>query len=330
MLVFAVQVILLLLVLGGVIAFIGSYVGRLIGKKRLTLFRLRPRHTATAITVISGVLIALSTISVILAISQDARTALLGLDQLKVQIKEKSRELTEARRNYAELKRVLIEARKEIYDLQQIKEKLNQEIRTAREGQMLFRVGEIISLSLIQAGPESEKIEAGLGKIIADADAYVHSLGVKSDQRLITIPAEDLNQTLFSLMEDRKIYIVKLVATRNVLWGEDVPARFELAENKLIYREDEVIAEMDLPPRLSASEAEGEITNLLKLIHQNARNAGVVPDPGGSMGTVPYSQIYDLAKKIKGSNRMVNLKGLAGKSIYAIGPLSIKFKASSK
>jgi uncharacterized protein (DUF3084 family) len=330
MLIFAVQVILLLMVLGGVIAFFGNYVGRLIGKKRLTIVNLRPRHTATAITVISGALIAFFTIGVILAISQDARLALLGLDQLKIQIKEKTRELKEVNRKYAELRALLADAKKEIQELLQIKDKLDQEIKTAREGQVLFRVGEVISLSLIQAGPESGKIEAGLEKIIADADAYVHSLGINSDQRLVTTPADDFNQALFSLMEDRKIYIVKLVATRNVLWGEDVPVRFEISENKLVYREDEVIAEMDLPPRLSASEAEGEITGLLRLIHQNARNAGVVPDPGGSMGAVPYSQIFELAKKIKGSSRVVNLKGLAEKNIYAIGPLTVKFKVAYK
>jgi len=51
-------VILLLLALCGFVAYIGDLLGRRFGKKRLTLFGLRPKHTAIVLTVATGVLIA--------------------------------------------------------------------------------------------------------------------------------------------------------------------------------------------------------------------------------------------------------------------------------
>src|SRR5689334_13095042 len=51
-------VIVLLLALCGFIAYIGDLLGRRLGKKRLTIFGLRPKHTAILLTVVTGVLIA--------------------------------------------------------------------------------------------------------------------------------------------------------------------------------------------------------------------------------------------------------------------------------
>lgn len=337
MLSFALQVIFLLLFLGGIIAYIGNYVGRWIGKRRLTIFNLRPRYTATAITVISGIIIALSTIVVLLLVSQDARTALFGLGELRKEIKLKSEELEktnlELKRKLLfqrELENKLSAAKKEMAALQAAKEKLSREIRITRQGQVLFKVGEMVSLSLIQAGPEKEKIEAGLRQILSAADSYLRSLGIKSDRHLIYMLPEDFDQALADLTASRKTYVVKLVATRNVLWGEEVPARFELIENKLIYKEGQKIAELDIPAGLSAAQVEQEIMRLLKLSHEAAREAGVLPDPSGSLGSVPYSDIFDLAKKIVSNNKKVTLRVLAKNNIYAIGPLEVRFQVVYK
>lgn len=50
--------IVLLLALCGFIAYIGDLLGRRLGKKRLTVFGLRPKHTAILLTIVTGVLIA--------------------------------------------------------------------------------------------------------------------------------------------------------------------------------------------------------------------------------------------------------------------------------
>lgn len=48
---------LVLIVMGGIIAFLGDRIGSKVGKKRMTLFGLRPKYTSVIVTIISGVLI---------------------------------------------------------------------------------------------------------------------------------------------------------------------------------------------------------------------------------------------------------------------------------
>ena len=321
---FALQVIFLLMFFGGIIAYLGNYVGRLIGKKRLTIFNLRPRYTATAITIISGILIALITIGILLVVSEDARTALLGLEELKNQINLKSQELSQAQNS-------LESARSEMQKLERAKNKLSREVEISRTGQVLLKNGDVVSISLIQSGSEKAKLEAGLKGILSAADVSLRRLGVKSKKHLIYLPPEDFDQVVYNLLGQNKTYIVKLIASRNVLWGEEIPARFELAENSLIYKSGSEITNSDIASKsLTASEIEGEIMKTLRTAHQSARDASILPDAAGSLGSIPYAQIAALAKKIKGSNKAVNLKVLAQKDIYIMGPLEVDFKVSYK
>ena len=49
---------IVLVLVSGFIAYFGDLLGRRMGKKRLTLFGLRPRHTAIGVTTITGMIIA--------------------------------------------------------------------------------------------------------------------------------------------------------------------------------------------------------------------------------------------------------------------------------
>ncbi|MBV9848740.1 MAG: DUF3084 domain-containing protein [Armatimonadetes bacterium] len=68
---------LVLLVAGGAIAYMGDRLGTYIGKKRLSSWGLRPRHTAMLWTVISGGLIAVLTLFALIGYDRAIQTALL-------------------------------------------------------------------------------------------------------------------------------------------------------------------------------------------------------------------------------------------------------------
>jgi len=55
------QILLLFIAMGGLIAYLGDWLGRKMGKKRLRIGNLRPRHTATFFTVLMGAVIPLAT-----------------------------------------------------------------------------------------------------------------------------------------------------------------------------------------------------------------------------------------------------------------------------
>jgi uncharacterized protein (DUF3084 family) len=85
------------LVLGGIIATLGDRIGSKVGKARLTVFRLRPRHTATLITIVTGGLIAASTLGILLASSSQLQDGLFRLESIRAELEtaQQQRQRTE-------------------------------------------------------------------------------------------------------------------------------------------------------------------------------------------------------------------------------------------
>lgn len=87
--------ILAMLVLGCAIATVGDQIGTKVGKARLSLFNLRPRKTATLVTVVTGGLISASTLAILLLLDQRLRTGLFQLEEIQ-------QDLYSARRDFEE------------------------------------------------------------------------------------------------------------------------------------------------------------------------------------------------------------------------------------
>ena len=66
-------VVVVLVLLSGVVAAVGDWLGRRLGKKRLRIGRLRPKHTAILTTAVAGMLITLTTILVLSLFSEQVR-----------------------------------------------------------------------------------------------------------------------------------------------------------------------------------------------------------------------------------------------------------------
>ncbi len=126
---------------GGAIAFIGDKLGTKIGKKRLSIFGLRPRHTSMIITVITGILITAFSIGTMAVVSKDVRTALFGMEELNAAMESTKAALAAAKQDLAkmqeEFKRANSEldtARDEISALQSEQDELNAESERLRAG----------------------------------------------------------------------------------------------------------------------------------------------------------------------------------------------------
>jgi uncharacterized protein (DUF3084 family) len=87
----------MLLVLGGVLSTLGDRLGSRVGKARLSLFNLRPRHTAVLITVLTGSLISAVSLGLMLLVSERLRTGLFELDQLEDRLRRSRQELAGSR-----------------------------------------------------------------------------------------------------------------------------------------------------------------------------------------------------------------------------------------
>ncbi len=136
-----IYLILVMIITGGAIAFIGDKLGTKIGKKRLSIFGLRPRHTSMVVTVVTGCLITGLSIGFMVLISQNVRTALFGMDELRQTMDATLAELDEATEN-------LFKAQTEF-------ERANENLRMSRE--------EILSLKSEQEDlrAESDRLKEG-------------------------------------------------------------------------------------------------------------------------------------------------------------------------
>ena len=89
-----------LIVVSGLIAYLGDQIGMKIGKKRLSIFGIRPKYTSIIITILTGILIAAISISLLMVASSAIRRAVFNMEQLVVdlnqlseQVKDKDRQL---------------------------------------------------------------------------------------------------------------------------------------------------------------------------------------------------------------------------------------------
>lgn len=130
--------VLAVLVLGGVIATVGDRLGTKVGKARLSLFNLRPRRTATLITILTGGIIAASTLGILFAASEQLRTGVFELSSIQRRLRKTRADLREARDEREQIEDELEQvrsdrttAKKQLTQTQQQLTETNQSLTTA-------------------------------------------------------------------------------------------------------------------------------------------------------------------------------------------------------
>ena len=78
----------IIVAIAGVIAYIGDRVGHQVGRKRLTLFNIRPRYTSTIVAVATGMVIALVVTLAAIFGSNYVQTAFFHLNELNAEIEK--------------------------------------------------------------------------------------------------------------------------------------------------------------------------------------------------------------------------------------------------
>jgi len=212
--------IIILAFVGGVIAYIGDRIGMKVGRKRLTLFGLRPKHTGIIITIFTGIFISAASIAILTIASDDVRTALFEMkeiqetlannqkqleesiqimrdmeislntireerDQAEADLLAAQTQLEQARHEYAELQRQRAELEANYADLEtNYIELADQFVRfgsQVRFGNVALRADEIIYAQVVQGGGNLNEIYAQLDKILTEADKIAFQLGARVD-----------------------------------------------------------------------------------------------------------------------------------------------------
>lgn len=168
-----IRLIVIMAIVGALIAYIADKMGSKIGKKKLSVFGLRPKYTSILLTALSGSIIAVLTISVMAIASQSARTALFGMDKLQKELRMLNSEKDFAAKALATAKEKVTVQNKQI---------------------------SILDAKILESTRENDEMEARLGQLNEKyrlAQSEVDSL--TSSKVQLTNEVEDLEKTTAAL-----------------------------------------------------------------------------------------------------------------------------------
>ena len=400
---YGLYLIAVLVMTGGAIAFIGDRLGTKIGKKRLSIFGLRPRHTSNVITVITGFVITALTIGIMSLTSDNVRTALFGMEELNANLISKQNELDTlsdelilTKNEYQQANNDLRKSKDEIDDLKkeqtelkeesdhlkagneeleltniklisdnetlsekndnlikdnetltknnselstsneelksdnQNLEKRNENLRNGiaamREGDIVFRAGEILASGVIKGNRSTEEVVRDIDELADSATDNVSMRIGDSGDDSVWIYQPELSEAVKAISESKQDVVVRITAAGNLMRGEPVRASLVLYKNSKIYDKDQFIIAQAYDIREGA-DSEQVVRHFLSEVNHAAAEKGVLSDPiTGAVGVMEGSQLYQIVDAVSKAKGLIVLTAYAREATEAIGPLRLTVK----
>ena len=227
--------IVFLILLGGLIAPFGDLLGTKIGKARFSILKLRPKKTATIVTILTGGFISSISIGLLLLVSQEFR------QRLFVDIPFLQKTLAESKKALVPLQ----EERRKLEDTIKNKEiqlnKLKTDVKEFRSGNVVIKRGQTLFIADITSNPN---IKSDLGKIYNSADKYVQKIVIPNKKEIKNIllwRTSDISK-IEGVTKKGGDWILLIKSAINVLKGDNFVFVYpELLQNKIIVRKGEVV-----------------------------------------------------------------------------------------
>lgn len=264
---YGIILIVVLVLTGGVIAFIGDRLGSKVGKKRLSLFGMRPRHTSILVTIITGILITTTTFGVLAIASKDVRTALFGMEKLKAEAQQQKKLLEETtgtlnfikedldstKKEYANSKLELAQSKDELAKSKEAAEQLRQEQQAlqAKNNELWASNQSLLdSNSQLQADNNSLSVtnqnllDNNSGLRLVNNALLENNTNLKADNAQLQILNDDLQKGIEDMREKPIIYRVGELLASGVIKKttdqqqiqNDLAQIVELANSKIVDR----------------------------------------------------------------------------------------------
>lgn len=291
-----IYLIAVMVIVGGIIAFVGDKLGTKIGKKRLSMFGLRPRHTSMIVTVITGSLITGLSIGTMAFISQDVRTALFGMEELnaamaatKKTLGEVTDELFVMNDEYKKSDAALAESKKEISALKSEQEEL------AAESEILKAGNEQLAAEKMELTAQNESLEN-------------HNRELSEFNLTLTADNEKLSADKAELEEHTKNLREGLIAMR---------------EGDIAFRAGEILSTGILKGGKSIEETTDDINELIEVASQNiAERFG--EEVGKSSVWIYQPEMQNIIEKISSSGQDMILRVTAAGNLVRGEPVRTK------
>jgi len=304
--------ILLLLIIAlvsGSIAYLGNKLGRYVGKKKLSIFNLRPLHTSTLFTIATGALISLLTIGVASMLSENVRIALFGMEKLQ---------------------------RERI----QLQDQVSYLSAQTNQGKILFTTGQSMALSLIPGGMSEEKTKVKLLDLIKTANkraveknnslAYYFKTDVLPEgSTILTYSPEDFNNVLKLITNSSSEWGIIISASTNVFLGNKFSVDIKAIKNIVIYREGEEITSIKIDAARPKNEILAQLFTLIYKTQENSTSRGMMRDPEQQLSMPSAVALYDFVKRVQEYGGWVQVRALAKRNLFVVDAPDIRLTIES-
>ena len=263
--------IVFLVLLGGLIAPFGDILGSKIGKARFSILKLRPKKTATIVTVITGGFISAISIGLLILVSEEFRQRLfVDIPFLQKTLDESKKALVPLQEERKRLEDKIINKEKEL-------NKLKSDVKEFRRGNVVLKRGQTLFIAEVNSSPN---IKLDLGKIYKRADKYVQQIVIPNNNEVKNIllwRTSDISK-IERITQDEGNWILLIKSATNVLKGDNFVFVYpELLQNKTILKRGEVItSEIVEKKDLDYKNINSKINNLMRKTRDKIKLRGSI------------------------------------------------------
>jgi len=261
--------------------------------------------------------------------ARDDASAQLGIVQTA--FNQANADLATAQGEIEELEHTKAGLTKTVAALDERNRLLNESMLTVREGTVLFRVGEVLSSSVLTAGQSQDETRSQLSGIMVNINNMIRQRLNITDEKavLLYISPDEFERTVQELSNSPKdSKLIRVTAAGNIITGEPALVHVNVYDNNLVYnRGREVYTEYFTSEEI-ASGAELQLLHFLHNVNRSAQSDGILPDPlSGNVGALTAVEMFDAISRMKAyGNTGLTLRAVTTQNIFTAGPLRIEIR----
>ncbi len=261
--------IVFLILLGGLIAPFGDILGTKIGKARFSILKLRPKKTATIITIITGGFISSISIGLLILVSEEFRQRLfVDIPFLQKTLDESKKALIPLQEEQEELEGKIIQKEKEL-------NQLKNNIKEFRRGNVVIKRGQTLFIAEINS---NSNVKRDFPRIYNEADKFVRKIVIptnKEAKNILLWRPSDISK-IQTIASNGGNWILLIKSATNVLKGDNyVFVSPDLLENKLIVKKGDLITSSILGESdLNLKSIDLQIKSLLRETRDKIKSKG--------------------------------------------------------
>ncbi|NLJ83661.1 MAG: DUF3084 domain-containing protein [Halanaerobiaceae bacterium] len=184
---------------------------------------------------------------------------------------------------------------------------------------LVYQKGDIIYLDVIEKGESQEEIIDSIAAYLDRANQEVLKQPVEVAPETGTALRLNIGEiaalTRIILESESERFIVYLVANVNVSQNSYVPARFQINEDFIVFKQGDLIASKIIRAGASVIELERALNELLDLININSIRKGIITNQG-SIGSIEFSSFYQILRRVQDMSGNVEVKVIATEDIW--------------